>query len=58
MSSRNQEIKSQLERQYEHGFVTDIEAYTLPPGIDENVVRQLSKIKDEPQVMLDWRLRA
>ena len=58
MSSRNQEIKSQLERQYEHGFVTDIEAHTLPPGIDENVVRQISKIKNEPQFMLDWRLRA
>ena len=55
---RNREIEQLVSRQYEHGFVTDIEAETLPPGIDEDVIRHISRIKDEPEFLLEWRLRA
>jgi len=45
-------------RSYRHGFVTDIESDTVPPGLDEDVVRLISRKKREPQFLLDWRLRA
>jgi Fe-S cluster assembly protein SufB len=51
-------IESLVNRRYEHGFVTDIETDSLPPGLDENVVRAISERKDEPEFMLEWRLRA
>ncbi|PIR01222.1 MAG: Fe-S cluster assembly protein SufB [Nitrospinae bacterium CG11_big_fil_rev_8_21_14_0_20_45_15] len=43
---------------YKYGFVTDIETETFAKGLDENVIRALSKKKDEPQFMLDFRLKA
>ena len=52
------ELDRQLERRYEAGFVTDIESDTLPPGLDENVVRFISKKKDEPEWLTEWRLKA
>lgn len=45
-------------RAYKHGFVTDIESESLPPGLDEDVVRKISRIKREPQFLTEWRLRA
>jgi Fe-S cluster assembly protein SufB len=45
-------------KEYEYGFVTDIEQDTLPPGLNEDVVRALSAKKDEPEWMLEWRLKA
>src|SRR5690606_2411089 len=45
-------------RGYPHGIVTDIESDTLPPGLDEETIRFISAKKNEPQFMLDWRLRA
>jgi Fe-S cluster assembly protein SufB len=45
-------------REYKYGFVTDIEAETFPPGLDEDVVRAISSMKQEPDFMLEWRLRA
>jgi len=55
----NEQIQKDLEkREYDAGFVTDIESDTFPPGLNEDVIRQLSAIKDEPQWMLDWRLEA
>src|SRR5215208_5471851 len=47
-----------LDRGYEAGFVTDIESDVIPPGLDEDVVRLISRRKGEPQFMLDWRLAA
>jgi Fe-S cluster assembly protein SufB len=58
MSSRESDINTLVERSYRHGFVTDIEADTVPPGLDEDVIRLISRKKDEPQFMLDWRLKA
>ena len=51
-------LESVLGRGYQHGFVTDIESDTLPPGLDEETVRFISAKKQEPQFLLDWRLRA
>lgn len=44
--------------EYEYGFVTDIEADNAPPGLDESTVRFISAKKDEPEWLLEWRLRA
>ncbi|MBU8899061.1 Fe-S cluster assembly protein SufB [Corallococcus sp. H22C18031201] len=43
---------------YSAGFVTDVEADTLPPGLDEDVIRQLSRKKGEPSFLLEWRLKS
>ena len=52
------ELNALVNRGYQHGFVTDIDADTVPPGLDESVVRLISRKKKEPQFLLDWRLRA
>jgi Fe-S cluster assembly protein SufB len=52
------ELESLVSRNYRHGFVTDIESDSLPPGLDEDVVRAISRKKREPQFLLDWRLAA
>ena len=46
------------ESEYKYGFVTDIEADTIPPGLNEDVVRLISAKKKEPDWLLDWRLKA
>ena len=51
-------LSAALERRYSAGFVTDIETDSLPPGLDENVVRAISARKGEPAWMTDWRLAA
>ena len=43
---------------YKYGFTTDIESDTVPPGLNEDVIRLISEKKNEPQLMLDWRLDA
>jgi Fe-S cluster assembly protein SufB len=53
------DLKKELETQeYEYGFYTDIESETFPKGLDADIVRAISKKKNEPQWMLDWRLDA
>jgi len=54
----NAEVVEALNRRYEAGFVTDIESDSLPPGLSEDIVRQLSAIKGEPEWMTEWRLSA
>jgi len=56
--SDNAQIDGLVGREYEAGFVTDIESDTLPPGLNEDVIRHISAIKGEPQWLLDWRLAA
>jgi Fe-S cluster assembly protein SufB len=51
-------IHSHLDKAYEHGWVTEIDADQLPPGLDEGVVRAISAKKEEPAWMLEWRLKA
>ncbi|HCG80455.1 MAG TPA: Fe-S cluster assembly protein SufB [Oceanospirillales bacterium] len=55
----NAEIESQIKaREYKAGFVTNIESETLPPGLDEDVVRFISAKKGEPEWLTEWRLKA
>jgi len=58
MSSDPDNIENLVNRRYEHGFVTDIATDTMPPGLDEDVVRAISARKNEPEFLLEWRLRA
>jgi Fe-S cluster assembly protein SufB len=58
MGSDPQDIETIVGQKYRHGFVTDIESDTVPPGLDEDVIRLISRKKNEPQFMLDWRLKA
>src|SRR5690348_3998446 len=51
-------IESLITKEYAAGFVSDVEADTFPPGLSEDVVRQISAKKEEPQWLLDWRLKA
>jgi len=51
-------LREITDREYQHGFVTDIEADTLPPGLSEDIVRKISALKHEPEFMLEWRLTA
>lgn len=58
MSSDSALLEEFSKREYKHGFVTDIESDSLPPGLDENVVRLISEKKGEPDWLLQWRLKA
>lgn len=51
-------ISELSEKEYEAGFVTDIETEVFPPGLNEDIIRQISAKKNEPQFMLDFRLKA
>jgi Fe-S cluster assembly protein SufB len=52
------DLETLVSRGYQHGFVTEIESDTVPPGLDADVVRLISRKKREPQFLLDWRLKA
>ena len=53
------DLKIELEtKEYEYGFYTDIESETFPVGLNEDIVRAISKKKDEPTWMTDWRIEA
>ncbi len=58
MPSESENLESLVNRRYKHGFVTDIATDSLPPGLDEGVVRAISARKNEPEFLLEWRLRA
>ncbi|HSP99664.1 MAG TPA: Fe-S cluster assembly protein SufB [Candidatus Dormibacteraeota bacterium] len=58
MSTASPKIEDFINRGYDAGFVTDIEADSIPPGLNEDVIRLISRKKDEPPFMLEWRLRA
>jgi Fe-S cluster assembly protein SufB len=56
--TENAQLQELVGRGYQHGFVTEIESESLPPGLDEDVVRSISRIKREPAFLTEWRLRA
>ena len=58
MSAVEAEISGLVGREYKEGFVTEIDSDTLPPGLDEGVIRTISGKKNEPDFMLEWRLDA
>ena len=51
-------IEKTLAKEYSAGFVTNVESETFPPGINEEIVTRLSKIKNEPEWLLDYRLKS
>ena len=51
-------LQEKLNKKYDAGFTTNVESVTLPPGLDENIVTQISKIKKEPKWLLEFRLKA
>ncbi|MDB4913495.1 MAG: FeS assembly protein SufB, partial [Gemmatimonadetes bacterium] len=51
-------IDTLVNREYQYGFVTDVETDTIPPGLSEDVIRLISTKKSEPSWLLDWRLKA
>jgi len=58
MSTSTDTIEELATREYKYGFVTDVEAEELPPGLSEDIVRKISAKKNEPAWMLEWRLKA
>lgn len=54
----SEQVESLIRKEYSAGFHTNIESETLPPGLNEDVIRFISAKKNEPQWMLDWRLKA
>jgi len=58
METSNPKIEEYFDKSYEYGFVTDIESETILPGLSEDVVRLISSKKNEPEFLLEWRLKA
>ena len=59
MAYTEEELKKELEtKEYEYGFYTDIESDTFPVGLNEDIIRAISKRKEEPEWMTEWRLQA
>ena len=58
MAAVNDNLHTLTQQDYQHGFVTDIAADTIPIGLNEEVVRLISAKKQEPEFMLEWRLKA
>jgi len=56
--SQNATLAKLSEREYQYGFVTDIESESVPPGLNEGIVRLISSKKNEPEWLLAWRLKA
>ncbi|MBV1884099.1 MAG: Fe-S cluster assembly protein SufB [Pseudomonadales bacterium] len=54
----SEQINEQLQSEYSAGFITEVEAETLPPGLSEEIIRVISAKKKEPDWMLDWRLES
>ena len=58
MATKPHDVEQLVGKEYEHGFYTDIDADTVAPGLNEDVIRLISKKKKEPEFLLQWRLRA
>jgi len=58
MSTNLNAIRDLTEREYKWGFVTSVEEERVPKGLNEDIIRLISAKKDEPEFMLQWRLRA
>ncbi len=58
MNDEEKMLQDLAKQEYKWGFVTDIEADTVPPGLNEDVIRFISAKKEEPEWLLGWRLKA
>ncbi len=56
--SEKDELRELADREYEYGFVTDVESDALPPGLDETTIKKISRLKCEPEWLLEFRLKA
>jgi len=58
MQTETSTIEQFATQEYQFGFITDVEQETFPPGLNEEVIARLSAKKEEPEWMLEWRLKA
>ena len=58
MSDSDKTIEQFVESEYKYGFTTDVETDSAPPGLSEEIIRLISRKKNEPDFMLEWRLKA
>ena len=58
MSSTVKQLDEWMSQPYRHGFVTEVEQDSVPPGLNEDIIRTISARKGEPEFMLEWRLKA
>src|SRR5881398_4187802 len=58
MSTATETIEGFVKKEYQYGFYTDVESDSAPPGLNEDIIRLISAKKNEPEFMLEWRLKA
>ena len=58
MSDEQKYLEDLTQQEYKYGFVTDIETDSIPKGLSEDVIRLISEKKEEPEFMLEWRLKS
>jgi Fe-S cluster assembly protein SufB len=58
MSTATETIESLVKQEYKYGFYTDVETESAPPGLSEDTIRMISRKKNEPKWLTDWRLKA
>jgi Fe-S cluster assembly protein SufB len=58
MKTATNTVEDLTQREYKYGFITEIESDTVPPGLSEDIIRLISTKKNEPEFMLEWRLKA
>jgi len=58
MSTATQTVEELANQEYKYGFVTEVETETIPRGLNEDVIRLISAKKEEPEWLLEWRLKA
>jgi Fe-S cluster assembly protein SufB len=58
MSTATETIEGFVKQEYKYGFYTDVETESAPPGLNEDIIRLISRKKNEPDFMLEWRLKA
>ena len=58
MTSSSEQLDALISQPYQHGFVTEVEQDSVPPGLSEDIIRTISARKGEPEFMLEWRLQA
>ena len=58
MSTQTEKLNSIVSKNYEAGFYTDVEQDSLPPGLNIETIKAISRKKREPNWLLDWRLDA
>ena len=58
MSTATETIEGLVKQDYKYGFYTDVETESAPPGLSEDTIRLISRKKNEPEWLTDWRLKA